>query len=147
MTDGDTKLDALIQTMDVATTGDPGIVLLWADDATLHECLGVAGSPVAPGADPAESSERLKHLFRQLVVDQNAEAPVMDNGDRSTAVFHHLSDIQYVAFMAALLATPTIGIWQTALNEANLSAGTYYVILGAGVGRAHAERQLLTPFL
>ena len=73
----------------------------------------------------------------------------MDNVDRSTAVFNQLSDVQYAASVDAHCSRRRrSGVWQAAFDEANLSAGAYYVILGAGVEAGTTlSVNFFTPFL
>ena len=48
---------------------DPGLVIMYADHATIHRALGLAGAPVPQGGTEAASGEAFRqYVFSQLVL-------------------------------------------------------------------------------
>ncbi|GMF47432.1 unnamed protein product [Phytophthora fragariaefolia] len=73
-----------VQLMEVGDVNNPGIVIDWSDDAMLHACLGVAGSPIPLGANPAASGAALRAWVSGLVVAVNTNSPVIMRGTPSS---------------------------------------------------------------
>ncbi|KAE9155693.1 hypothetical protein PF006_g386 [Phytophthora fragariae] len=99
----DATWDQLVQRMKVGDLGHPGIAISWADDATVHACLGVAGAPIPQEANEAASGAALRAWFSGLVVAANANSPVMlAEGIRSSEFFDHLSIDDYAVITREL---------------------------------------------
>jgi hypothetical protein len=132
---------------------DPGIAICWADDATLHACLGVTGpggavvAPVLQGADAAASGVALREWFSNLVVavNGNSVAP-LGQGIPSFMFFHHLTFAEY-SDIVEQMHQRQMRAWLTALDAVNLSAGKFVAVSHVGRGRNHATKQSFAPFL
>ena len=131
-----------IQAM-VVTENDPGISIEWSDDAMLHACCGVPGSPVPQGATPAISAANMRAWFSALVNGIHPNAAV---GGRA-AFFHHLTMPEYNVVVTVLLSIAVNFAWGGALNAAGLSAGRFYCVTAVGRGMNHADLLPLVPFL
>lgn len=124
-----------------------GIMIGWANDATLHACLVVDGAPISQGENPAASGVALRTWFSNLVIGVSPDSPVkLEGGELSTCFFHHLSIAEYGDIVQALLS-PLIMKWGVSLNAAGLSAGTFYMVTCAGRGKNDARQQSFVPFL
>ena len=125
---------------------ESGIAIGWADDATLHACLGVAHAPIAQGKDAAASGVALRAWFSGLVTRANAAAPVMiAPGVQSKECFHRLGGIEFAMIEDALGGG--LYSWTASLDAAGLSAGRFYAIAGTEDGRLVATQIRFTPFL
>jgi hypothetical protein len=102
---------------------DPEIAISWADDATLHRFLGVAGLdgaavvPVAQRANAAASGVAIRTRFSNLVVAENANsAAPLGGGLPSFMFFHHLLFFEYSRVVEKFIAGPNIRTWGSALE-------------------------------
>ncbi|KAE9047082.1 hypothetical protein PR002_g1243 [Phytophthora rubi] len=144
----DATWEESVQRMKVGDIGHPGIAISWADDATVHACLGVAGAPVPQGSNAAASGAALRAWFSGLVVAANANSPVtLAGGIRSSEFFDHLSIADYGAITQELQTDPIMLVWGPALNAGGLSAGRFYMVTATGRGRNHAMPRGFVPFL
>ncbi|KAE9015011.1 hypothetical protein PR003_g15833 [Phytophthora rubi] len=143
----DATWDQLVQRMKVGDLGHPGIAISWADDATVHACLGVAGAPIPQEANEAASGAALRAWFSGLVVAANANSRVMlAEGIRSSEFFDHLSFDDYGAITRELQAAPIMLDWGLALQAGGLSVGRFYIVTASRRGRNHAMEQSYPPF-
>ena len=129
-----------IQAM-VVTENDPGIAIAWSNDAALHACCGVLGSPVPQGATPAISAANFRAWFSAIVNGIHPNAAVGGGAE----FFHHLTLPEYHAVVTALL-TPAVMAWYTPLFAAGLSAGRFYGVSAIGRGTNHADLRRFVPF-
>ncbi len=130
-----------IQAM-VVTENDPGIAIEWRDDATLHACCGVPGSPVPQGTMPAISAANIRCWFSALV---NSIHPNSAGG--GAEFFDHLTLPEYHAVLIKLLAPAVSAIWLPRLFATDLSAGRFYGVSATGRGSNHADVIPCVPFL
>nr|QUJ09343.1 crinkler 18 [Plasmopara viticola] len=146
--DYDATWNEAVQRMEVGGINHPGIAIGWADDATLHACLGITGAPVAQGANAAASGVALRAWFSGLVVAVHANSPAMlAGGIPSSEFFDHLSIAEYGVLANALNSIPINLVWGPALNAAGVSAGRFFMVTHTGRGRNHAMHQVYVPFL
>ncbi|KAE9141145.1 hypothetical protein PF002_g699 [Phytophthora fragariae] len=142
----DATWDQLVQRMKVGDLGHPGIAISWADDATVHACLGVAGAPIPQEANEAASGAALRAWFSGLVVAANANSPVMlAEGIRSSEFFDHLSIDDYAVITRELQVAPML-VWGLALQAGGVSVGRFYIVTASRRGRNHAMEQSYPPF-
>ena len=130
-----------IQAM-VVTENDPGIAIEWSNDATLHACCGVPGSPVPQGATPAISAANMRAWFSALVNGIHPNAAVGGGAE----FFHHLTMPEYTAVQNALYK-PAVMVWYAPCVATGLSAGRFYCVTATGRGMNHADVVQCTPFL
>ena len=130
-----------IQAM-VVTENDPGIAIEWRDDATLHACCGVPGSPVPQGTTPAISAANIRSWFSAIVNSIHPDAAVGGGAE----FFDHLTFPEYNTVSNAL-HTPAVMEWYTPLKAAGLSAGRFYGVTATESGMNHADVLRWVPFL
>ncbi|KAL3690872.1 hypothetical protein R1sor_004523 [Riccia sorocarpa] len=120
-----------LQRMEVKDENDPGIAIFWADDAQLHNCLGVPGAPIAQGVNPAASANAIRNWFSEIVtaVAPGAPATELDEDAVSSEFFHHMHLTEYTQILNTLLDFPITLAWGGNLWAENLSRlSAYHVI-------------------
>ena len=61
---------------------DPGLIIIYSSDQTLHDALGGPGAPVQQGASPAESAAALKQYIYSVILSTpvSVDANGVDRG-------------------------------------------------------------------
>ena len=87
------------------TDTDPALIILYSDDATVHQALGIAGSPAPQGATAQQSAQNLKHFIfceiSQFIeldlcgVPHHPTAAAATGDQYCQEVLHHLTGRQF----------------------------------------------------
>ena len=78
---------------------DPGLVIIYAPDQTIHDALNQVGAPVGQGATPAASAAALKEYIYQTIlstpVSEDENGVNKEEGEYYREIFHRLSQDTY----------------------------------------------------
>lgn len=113
------------------TDDNPCLCIEYESPANIHAALAAAGSPIAPGADPAAS----KAAFSAWCQAQLPANSLVSNSGQE--LYHHLTDTQATEALThgGLLVLP----WAAAMMAAGATAGRVFKITPDGLGRNHIQ--------